>query len=109
MTDPHTLAAFDALAAQINAGIDTINARIDRMEARAAEMEDPTLRELPWNPDWPEPPPLPEGKTRWVNRGSGFQEYVQTGERIVYFRMACGEWQRTYLFSHSSLHHIEAV
>jgi hypothetical protein len=109
--DP-ALAAFNALAAQINAKLDSINARLDRMDSRASAMEtttDPTLRELPWNPEWPEPPPLPEGKTRWVNRGSGFQEYVPTGERVVYFLMACGEWQRTYLFSHSSLYHIEAV
>jgi hypothetical protein len=26
-------------------------------------MDDPTMRELPWG-DLPEPPPLPEGKTR---------------------------------------------
>ena len=31
--------------------------------------EDPTLRDLPLDPSWPELPPLPEGMTRWVNRG----------------------------------------
>jgi hypothetical protein len=109
--DP-ALAAFNALAAQLNAKLDALNARLDRMEARAAEMEsttDPTMQDLPWNPEWPDPPPLPERKTRWVNRGCGFYPYVPTGNRIVYFLTTNKNWSQTFLFSHTKLHHIEAV
>ena len=109
MTDQHSLDAFNALAAQINAKLDALNARLDRMDARAAAMEDPTLRDLPWDPTWPEPPPLPEGKSRWVNRGCGFDAYVPTENRIVYFLMACKEWQPTNMFSNTTLQYIEAV
>jgi hypothetical protein len=113
MTDQHTLAAFEALAAQINAKLDGINVRLDRMEARAAEMDltaDPTQRELPWNPEWPEPPPLPDGKTRWVNRGSEWpMPGIETKNRIVYWFDSEHTWNRADVFSHAGIHHIEAV
>jgi hypothetical protein len=113
MTDPHTLAAFNALAAQINAKLDALNARLDRMEARAVTMEsaaDQTLRELPWNPDWPEPPPLPDGKTRWVNRGYDWpMPGIETKGRIIYWLDSERKWNRAETFSHAGIHHIEAV
>jgi len=113
MTDQHTLAAFNVLAAQINAKLDAITERLDRMDARASEMEaiaDPTMRELPWDPTWPEPPPLPEGKTRWVNRGSEWpMPGIETKDRIVYWFDSEHAWNRADTFSHTGIHHIEAV
>jgi hypothetical protein len=110
--DP-ALAAFSALAAQINAKLDALNARLDRMEARAVTMEsaaDQTLRELPWNPDWLEPPPLPDGKTRWVNRGYDWpMPGIETKGRIIYWLDSERKWNRTETFSHAGIHHIEAV
>ncbi len=77
------------------------------------EAEDPTRREFPWG-DLPEPPELPEGKTRWVNRGT-FEATaiglgIGTDGRIVYYpdSRTRGEWQRSCDFS-GSLHHIEAI
>ena len=114
MTDPHTLAAFSKLAAQINAKLDALNARLDRMEARASAMEattDPTKRELQWNPDWPEPPPLPEGKTRWVNRGDEWAGLrIPTAGRAVFWLSKHPlKWDKSEEFSHAGIHHIEAV
>jgi len=106
MTDPHTLAAFNKLAAQINAKLDALNARLDRMEARAADMGDPTMRELPWNPEWPEPPPLPEGKTRWVYRGSDWNGVTWAKDRHI--RYYADGWNLTISFS-GYFPHIEAV
>jgi hypothetical protein len=109
MTDQHALAAFDALAAQINAKFDAINARLASMESRAAAMEtiaDPTMRELPWNPEWPEPPPLPEGKTRWVYRGDNWHGVTWTFARYV--RYYADGWNITISFS-GYFPHIEAV
>jgi hypothetical protein len=108
--DP-ALTAFEALAAQINAKLDALNARIERMESRAATMEstiDPTMRELPWNPEWPEPPPLPEGKARWVNRGSEWNDDYPCHDRCVYW-LGKNEWLRATVFSVPTIHHIEAV
>lgn len=77
-------------------------------------MDDPvendrTRRELPWG-DLPEPPPLPEGKTRWVNRGefpdvsAGSGDSV--GTRIVYY-LEDG-WNYSPDFS-GKTPHIEAI
>jgi hypothetical protein len=77
------------------------------------EAEDPTRRELPWG-DLPEPPPLPEGKTRWVNRGTfkatAIGLGIGTDGRIVYYphSMTRGEWQRSCDFS-GNMPHIEAI
>jgi hypothetical protein len=83
------------------------------MDSRAATMEsaaDPTQRELPWNPDWPEPPPLPEGKTRWVNRGYDWPMMgIETKGRIIYWLDSERKWNRAETFSHAGIHHIEAV
>jgi hypothetical protein len=109
MTDPHTLDAFNALAAQINAKLDSINDRLDRMETRAAEMEaiaNPTLRDLPWNHEWPEPPPLPEGKSRWVYRGEDWCGITWAKDREI--RYFASGWNRTISFS-GYFPHIEAV
>jgi hypothetical protein len=113
MTDPHTLAAFESLAAQINAKLDAINARLDRMEARAAAMEiidDSTMRELPWDTTWPEPPPLPDGKTRWVNRGDEWRGTHSAENRDVrWLQKNPTLWIKASEFSVSGTHHIEAV
>ena len=108
--DP-ALAAFNALAEQINAKLDAINARLDRIEARASDMDDITMLELPWNPKWPEPPPLPEGKTRWVNRGTDWPRFrMPTTNRSVYWLKKFPlEWRRAEDFSHVGVYHIEAV
>ena len=107
------LAAFNALAEQINAKLDALNARLDRMEARAAAMEtvvDPTMRELPWNPEWPKPPPLPEGKTRWVNRGDEWTGIYNAENRTVrWLQKNPTKWMVATEFSHIGIHHIEAV
>jgi hypothetical protein len=70
------------------------------------EAEDPTRRELPWG-DLPEPPPLPEGKTRWVNRGEfpGIQIYAP--DRDIRW-LSFGKWKLTIHFS-STAPHIEAI
>jgi len=75
------------------------------------EEEDPTMRELPWG-DLPEPPPLPEWATRWVNRG----EFpgVSTGLgvdarfRTVFYLDHNKSWESTTDFS-GHLPHIEAI
>jgi hypothetical protein len=74
--------------------------------------DDPTRRVLPWV-DLPEPPPLPEGKTRWVNRGrfpnwpSGSGPFA--GSRIVYYLGPnYRKWHDTIDFSGDYIH-IEAI
>jgi len=71
------------------------------------EAEDPTRRELPWG-DLPEPPPLPEGKTRWVNRGEFLKYNISATGRKVAFLDAEGTWRETFNFS-TILPHIEAI
>lgn len=71
------------------------------------EDEDPTRRELPWG-DLPEPPPLPEGKTRWVNRGEFLKYDISATGRKVAFLDAEGTWRETFNFS-TILPHIEAI
>lgn len=71
---------------------------------------DPTMRDLPMGTDWPELPPLPEGKTRWVNRGDfrNVKAVRQPGGRdhIKYFDG--DEWCNTREFSGPFIH-IEAI
>jgi hypothetical protein len=71
------------------------------------ESEDPTRREFPWG-DLPEPPPLPEGKTRWVNRGEFLKYDISANGRKVAFLDAEGTWRETFNFS-TILPHIEAI
>lgn len=78
-----------------------------RMEERESGI-DPTMRDLPF-PDGVIPPPLPEGKTRWIYRGTfDFQNTYPCGLRYVLYSGNGKRWHLTPHFS-SSLHHIEAV
>jgi len=88
-----TLAKFETIAA--------------RMEERESCI-DLTMRDLPF-PDGVIPPPLPEGKTRWIYRGTfeGGDEHPCRLRHVYYSRF--GEnWMRAYNFS-THAHHIEAV
>jgi hypothetical protein len=72
-----------------------------------AEPEDPTMREFPWG-ELPEPPPLPEGKIRWVNRGRFRGVEFDTGDRTVYWLNNNERWLETIEFS-MDYTHIEAI
>jgi hypothetical protein len=109
-----------------------IEAILDRMEAREAVMEaalveqpepvtvsaptvtdapeDPTQRDLPIPPGCPSLPELPEGKTRWVNRGGfDFGMSVPADDRVVFYWSPVDEiWKKTSNFG-GCLIHIEAV
>jgi hypothetical protein len=73
-------------------------------------VEDPTLRDLPLDPSWPELPPLPPGKTRWVNRGDfrnvPVDPVVSRREHVKYFDGS--DWCNTTQFS-GPFPHIQAV
>jgi hypothetical protein len=87
-----------------------VESRIVAMD-HPVEAEDPTRREFPWG-DLPEPPPLLQGKTRWVNRGR-FPE-IKAGDgkrqenRIIFFLDRENKWFRIKEFS-SNFPHIEAI
>jgi hypothetical protein len=89
-----TLAKFEVIAA--------------RMEERESGI-DPTMRDLPF-PDGVIPPSPPEGKTRWIYRGTfnDIASYIEPPRHVEYF---CEHESRWYLTCHFStdLHHIEAV
>lgn len=88
-----TLAKFEVIAA--------------RMEQRELGI-DPTMRDLPF-PDELIPPPLPEGKTRWVYRGTfGSAEAHPCESRHVRYSIYGIDWRHAYNFS-THAHHIEAV
>ena len=76
-----------------------------------AARDDPTRRELAWG-DLIGPPPLPVGKTRWVNRGTfpgataGFGTSCQS--RVVYYLTHFGVWSTATEFSGRTTH-IEAI
>lgn len=74
------------------------------------EATDRTQMELPWG-DLPEPPPLPEGKTRWVYRGDfdymADEEYCFYSDRIIYY-LNCDTWVKTMHFG-GNIPHIEAI
>lgn len=81
---------------------------LDESRTEIAE-NDQTQQELPWNPSWPEPPPLPEGKNMWVYRGTFAGKNVSaTGRYVYYLRANAESWMPTESFS-MSLCHIEAV
>ena len=88
-----TLAKFEVIAA--------------RMEQRELGI-DPTLRDLPF-PDGVIPPPLPEGKTRWIYRGT-FDLSIDhpCGPRYVRYSIGGTTWMIAFNFS-THAHHIEAV
>ena len=73
------------------------------------DAEDLTLRDLPF-PDGVVPPPLPEGKTRWIYRGNGFGDPgIPCGSRHVMWLSSRGKWIPASEFSLATIHHIEAV
>lgn len=70
--------------------------------------EDPTQRDLPFPDECSPPPPLPEGKTRWVCRGDfrNFTTIYADGRHVRYWD---GEkWSLTVSFG-SAFTHIEAI
>jgi hypothetical protein len=81
-------------------------------EAAQAREEDPTLREYPMPTELLEfgLPPLPEGKLRWVYRGTFEGDYhgpFHSKDRTI--RYFWGDrWYKTRVFS-SKEPHIEAV
>jgi len=84
---------------------------VEITEITKLEVQDRTQLELPWG-DLPEPPPLPEGKTRWVHRGEfdylEDEEYRFFNNRIIYYKSYNGEWVRTMHFG-GDIPHIEAI
>lgn len=81
----------------------------DRFAIAAAEL-DPEKRDLPMDPNWPPLPELPEGKTRWVNRGD-FRGIDTAGaaRRDGYIKYLNGrQWCGTSCFS-GPFPHIEAI
>ena len=88
-----TLAKFEVIAA--------------RMEQRELGI-DPTMRDLPF-PDGIIPPQLPEGKTRWIYRGTfDFINDYPCGPRYVRYSIGGITWMIAFNFS-THAHHIEAV
>lgn len=88
-----TLAKFEVIAA--------------RMDEREFSI-DPTMRDLPF-PDGIVPPLLPEGKTRWVYRGTfGLIEARPCESKHVRYSICGIDWRHAYNFS-THAHHIEAV
>jgi len=77
-----------------------------------AEIEqDPTLRDLPLDPSWPELPPLPAGMTRWVNRGDFRNVDINSSvskptDNVMYLHSK--EWYRTTSFNGPFIH-IQAI
>lgn len=86
-------------------------AGIDAADPLKVEME-PCEAELPFPEDFPELPPLPEGKTRWVYRGT-FPEKEPNTEtmhknRCIKYRSCFGDWHDTETFD-GLMPHIEAL
>jgi hypothetical protein len=97
------------LIAEFHATLAKFEAIAKRMEERESGI-DPTMRDLPF-PDGVIPPPLPEGKTRWIYRGTFMADdafYVDPPRHIEYFSRHEKRWCITCHFS-TDLHHIEAV
>lgn len=81
------------------------------IQAATDEAADPTRRDMPF-PDGVVPPPLPEGKTRWIYRGNDLPDTGKflVGDRCVrWLDDTVGEWKHTATFSIEGVHHIEAV
>ena len=93
-----TLAKFEVIAARME----------QREESIQVIAADPTMRDLPF-PDGVIPPPLPDGKTRWIYRGvfNGDESYRCKSHYVYYSRFGM-DWTRAYNFS-THAHHIEAV
>ena len=97
------------LIAEFYANLAKFEVIAKRMEERESGI-DPTMRDLPF-PDGLIPPPLPEGKTRWIYRGTFLEDdafYAEPPRHVEYFSRNEKRWYATTLFS-TTLHHIEAV
>ena len=93
-----TLAKFEVIAARME----------QREESTRVIAADPTMRDLPF-PDGVIPPPLPEGKTRWIYRGTfDFINEYPCGPRYVRYSIGGTTWMIAFNFS-THAHHIEAV
>lgn len=95
------------LIAEFYASLAKFEVIAKRMEDRESGI-DPTMRDLPF-PDGVIPPPLPEGKTRWIYRGTSMENpiYIEKN-RYVLYSIGGTRWMQTdYFFE--SLHNIEAV
>jgi hypothetical protein len=79
----------------------------DGVFVKSEDTTDPTQRDLPWG-ELPEPPPLPKGKVRWVNRGRFRGVEFDTGDRTVYWLNNNERWLETIEFSMDYIH-IEAI
>lgn len=95
------------LIAEFHATLVKFEVIAKRMEEREKGI-DPTMRDLPF-PEGIVPPPLPEGKTRWVYRGDDWRVAVKADWETRYvLHLSAGNWKRTSYFSFN-FHHIEAV
>ena len=95
------------LIAEFHATLAKFEVIAKRMEERELGI-DPTLRDLPF-PEGVIPPPLPEGKTRWIYRGTfDFIETLPCGPRYVRYSIEGIRWMIAFNFS-THAHHIEAV
>lgn len=93
-----TLAKFEVIAARME----------DREKSTRVIAADPTMRDLPF-PDGVIPPQLPEGKTRWIYRGTfGLAEARPCESKHVRYSICGIDWRQAYNFS-THAHHIEAV
>lgn len=97
------------LIAEFHATLAKFEEIAKRMEKREKGI-DATMRDLPF-PDGLIPPPLPEGKTRWIYRGTFMGDdsfYFDPPRHVEYFSRHEKRWHLTSHFS-TSFHHIEAV
>ena len=93
-----TLAKFEVIAKRME----------EREKSTRVIAADPTMRDLPF-PDGVIPPQLPEGKTRWVYRGTfSLVEAHPCESRHVRYSICGIDWRQAYNFS-THAHHIEAV
>lgn len=79
-------------------------------QPRVPEVE-PDQRDLPWPADFPPPPPIPDGKTKLVYRGTFDGWCIPAPGRCIWFlckATATARWEVADEFSHD-LHHIEAI
>lgn len=95
-----TLAKFEVIAKRME----------EREESTRVIAADPTMRDLPF-PEGVIPPQLPEGKTRWIYRGTFLEDgefCAELPRHVEYFVPDEKRWHLTSHFS-TTLHHIEAV
>lgn len=100
---------IDAAQAKADALTARLDAALEPSDPFATELDDGTHRDLPF-PEGIVPPPLPEGKTRWIYRGGDFPDGdgISANGRLVLFVDCNGVWHFAHGFSYA-VHHIEAV